>query len=342
MSTSLPSLPLIREIPLASPAELTSDLLTSDTPWVARGLTASWPSVTHAKASSADALEHLLSFYRGKQLNAFIAESNINGRFFYNDALDGFNFIQLDTTLDKVVDKLLMLPESGQDHPSIYVGSTNIDGWLPGFRGENDLPLSHLNPLMSLWLGNESRVAAHFDFPRNIACCVIGRRRFTVFPPEQIANLYIGPWELTPAGQPISMVDFHAPDLIRYPRFKDAWAQGEMTELEPGDVIYMPGMWWHHVEALSPVNALVNYWWTDMPDILGSPNDALTHALLSIKSLPPAQRKAWKAFFDTYVFAEDPLAAAAHLPESCRGRMGAIDDLTARRLRAELSNRLKR
>lgn len=342
MSAALPALPLIREISLASPAELTPDLLTSDTPWVARGLTASWPLVAHGTVSSGDALAHLLSFYRGKPLTAFIAEPAVHGRFFYNDALDGFNFIQLDTTLNKVVDKLLMRPDGGPEQPSIYVGSTNIDAWLPGFRNENDLPLTHLNPLVSLWLGNESRVAAHFDFPRNIACCVIGRRRFTVFPPEQIANLYIGPWELTPAGQPISMVDFHAPDLTRYPRFAEAWAQGQAAELEPGDVLYMPGMWWHHVEALSRVNALVNYWWTDVPDILGSPNDALTHALLAIKSLPLAQRQAWKAFFDTYVFAEDPLAAAAHLPEVCRGRMGTIDDPTARRLRAELSNRLKR
>ena len=45
---------------------------------------------------------------------------------------------------------------------------------------------------------------------------VAGRRRFTLFPPEQVANLYIGPLDLTPAGQPVSLVDQAQPDLVRH------------------------------------------------------------------------------------------------------------------------------
>ena len=87
-----------------------------------------------------------------------------------------------------------------------------------GFRAENDINLHAQTPLASLWIGNQSRVAAHYDFPTNIACSVAGHRRFTLFPPEQLENLYVGPVDFTPAGQPISTVDFAQPD---YADFRD-------------------------------------------------------------------------------------------------------------------------
>ena len=70
-----------------------------------------------------------------------------------------------------------------------------------------------------LWLGNAIRVATHYDLMENIGVVVAGRRRFTLFPPDQLANLYMGPLELTPAGTPVSLVDPDAPDLARFPRF---------------------------------------------------------------------------------------------------------------------------
>tara|TARA_B110000503_G_scaffold139085_1_gene226636 strand:- start:1024 stop:2040 length:1017 start_codon:yes stop_codon:yes gene_type:complete len=323
------------------PEQLTQALLHSETPWVARGLISRWPLVQAAQRSDLDALQYLNGFYAQKPVTAFLGEADINGRFFYNDAMDGFNFIQLQTSLNQITDKLLAL-RSEEKPPCLYVGSTSIDTWLPGMRQSNDLDqLAPLSPLVSLWLGNRSRIAAHFDYPRNLACCVLGKRRFTVFPPEQVANLYIGPWDLTPAGQPISLVDFHNPDLKQFPRFKDAWAAAQVADLSPGDVLYMPGMWWHQVESTAAINGLVNYWWSESPAIYGNPNDAFNHALLSIKSLPEAQKAAWRAFFDHYIFA-DAQNATAHIPLAQQGRLGEIDDIGARRLRADLQNRLKR
>ena len=93
--------------------------------------------------------------------------------------------------------------------PTIYVGSTLIDGYFPGFRKDNDLGFAAhgIDPPPSIWIGNRTMASCHFDAPNNIACCVVGRRRFTLFPPEQIFNLYPGPLEPTPGGQAVSLVE---------------------------------------------------------------------------------------------------------------------------------------
>lgn len=92
-----------------------------------------------------------------------------------------------------------------------------------------------------------------------------GRRRFTLFPPEQIANLYIGPIGHAPTGTPISLVSFREPDFERFPRFREALAAAHVAELEPGDALFIPTLWWHHVESLDKHNVLVNYCGRERP-----------------------------------------------------------------------------
>ncbi len=339
MATALTPPPPIREVDFHNGQHLDEAWLHADEPWVARGLVANWPLV-QSSTSDDEALSYIASFSAHKKTSAFLAEAEHDGRLFYNNTLDGFNFIQLDTTLEAVFSKLMALKAEAQA-PTLYVGSTNIDQALPGFRAANNIAIPNAQPLASLWVGNQSRIAAHFDYPRNLACCVMGQRRFTVFPPDQVENLYVGPWDLTPAGQPISLVDMHQPDLDQFPRFSQAWAQAQIAELNPGDAIYMPGMWWHQVESLSAINGLINYWWSETPTVFGAPMEAFNHALLSIKQLPAAQRRAWKALFDAYVFNEDE-DSLAHIPEHSRGRMAPLTSEAARRLRADLINKLKR
>ena len=190
-------------------------------------------------------------------------------------------------------------------------------------------------------IGNRTRIAAHYDIPDNVACVAVGRRRFTLFPPDQLRNLYIGPIDVTPAGQSISLVDFHDPDFERFPGFRDALEHAQVAELEPGDAIFIPGMWWHHVEGLDDLNVLVNYWWRDVPAFLGNPLDALNHALLSIRDLPREQRDIWRDVFEHYVFGDEN-EAVSHIPPNARGVLSAVTDESARRLRALLIRNLNR
>jgi hypothetical protein len=315
-------------------------LLSSSEPRVLRGLVAHWPMAQAGASTAADAVDYLKRFARAEPVVATVAAPESGGRFFYTEDVQDFNFRQERVPLPVVLDTLLRY--LGEDAPpAIYVGSTSIDTWLPGFRAENDLGLGAHDPLASIWIGNRTRIAAHQDVPDNIACVVAGRRRVTLFPPTQLENLYIGPLDRTPAGQAVSMVDFADPDLQRFPRFAEALRHARVVELEPGDAILIPSMWWHHMEALAPFNILVNYWWRQSPAYMDSPMNALMLALLSIRDLPPAQRETWREVFRHYVFDADD-STAAHLPEAARGLLAPMDDTRARELRARLLQRLNR
>jgi hypothetical protein len=331
----------IRVITGVNPHQLSDDILTSTEPLILRGLADSWPLVQSARVSQFEASKYLLRFYRGQPVGAFLAAPHNNGRYFYNEEVSGFDYGSTHARLDKVFEELWDKREAEQP-PSLYVGSTMVDQYLPGLRAENDLALGARDPLVSIWIGNRSRIAAHHDLPDNIAVVAAGKRRFTLFPPEQLPNLYIGPLDLTPAGQAISMVDFHQPDFARFPRFAEALEHAHVAELEAGDAIFIPSMWWHHVEALAPFNVLVNYWWRHTPAWMDSPTGALMYAIMTIRNLPPEQRRAWEAQFDHYVFhaREEDMA---HIPPNARGSLSMpLPEEEGRKLRAQVLSRLKR
>lgn len=316
------------------------ELLSADEPVVLKGLVAHWPIVKAGQESIITADKYIRKFYSGIPVMAFCGEPAINGRIFYNSDLTGFNYQAINVKLDALLDKLLHHLDD-EVPPTFYVGSTLIENWLPGFRDQNNIVVGDDNPLVSIWIGNRSRIPAHYDFPDNIACSVVGRRRFTLFPPEQLPNLYVGPLDLTPAGQSVSLVDFHNPDYERYPRFRRALEAAQVAELDAGDALFIPSMWWHHVESLESYNVLVNYWWRRTPAYLGSPMNVLNHALLSLRGLPEAQRRAWQGIFEHYVFNGDD-DAIAHIPENSRGILSPMHEQLARQLRAQLLNKLNR
>ena len=182
------------------------------------------------------------------------------------------------------------------------VGSTDIDLYLPELRKENDLLLNgpafeFHRPIVSIWLGNRTVASAHYDSTHNLACCAVGRRRFTLFPPEQVHNLYPGPLEPTPGGQVISMVDFEAAGFRALPAFPRGARGRAGGGTRAGRCSFLSG----HVVASRPglesFNALVNYWWTTSPRYIDSPQVTMMHALLSLRDRPAREKAAWRAMF---------------------------------------------
>lgn len=330
----------MREMAGLDPQALPDDVLQATQPLVLRGLVAQWPMVRAAMESHSAASDYLCRFYRDATVGAFLGMPEIRGRFFYNEDLSSFNFkpvkIKLDTVLEEIARHV-----HAENPPALYVGSTTVDTCLPGFRAENDVNLGERQALASVWIGNRTRIAAHHDLPDNLACVAAGHRRFTLFPPDQIDNLYIGPLDLTPAGQAISLVDFAQPDFTRFPRFATALDHAQIAELGPGDAIFIPSMWWHHVESLDSFNVLVNYWWRQSPAWMDSPMNALMLAIMTVRDLPPQQRRDWEKLFEHYVFDVDE-QTTAHIPAAARRSLAPMNEATVREMRARLLQRLNR
>ncbi len=323
-----------------TPDQIPDDVLLSSEPLILKGLASSWPIVKAGLSSHEEVEKYLLQYYKGQEVAAFLGKPENNGRIFYDESMTGFNYDKVNTKLDFALKQLLLNANNPQP-PSIYIGSTSVDDYLPGFRANNDLALGQHNPMVSIWISNKCRIAAHWDSPLNIACSVVGHRRFTLFPFDQMENLYVGPLDKTPAGQAISLVDFYNPDFEKYPKFKKALQYAQIADLEPGDGIFIPSMWWHHVESLSSLNILVNYWFKWSPLFFGKPVNALFDAVLSIRDLPPEQRAAWKMIFDHYIF-DYQKENFAHIPEQAQGAIGELTDDNARKIRARLLNQLNR
>jgi mannose-6-phosphate isomerase-like protein (cupin superfamily) len=285
---------------------------------------------------------YLRQFDSGAKTQVSIATPEHEGRLFYTDGMASLTFSKEPATVSDVLDRLERA--AGASRPeAIAAQAVSVADTLPGFAQENQLGL--LDPAIEprIWIGNRVVTAAHHDMASNLAVVVAGRRRFTLFPPDQVANLYIGPFEFTPAGTPASLVDPEAPDLERFPRAAEAMRYALTAELKPGDAIYIPHMWWHHVRSLDALSVLVNYWWDEAPEPQPglAPINALIHALLSFEGLPDEQRAAWQAMFDHFVFhaAGDP---NAHVPEARRGVRGKLSEESKTRLRRTLGQMLVR
>lgn len=334
-------LPAAQEVHGVTPENVLETLGDITQPLILRGYCAHFPAVVAGKHSAHRMREYLLEQYSGNPVNGCYGSPDTRGRIFYNQNLTGFNFETRRVPLGELLDDILS-NAGGESVPMRYMPSSEVSYWFPRFSADNDAGVASVSPIGSLWLGNKVRVAAHYDFPNNLACNIAGKRRFTLLPPEQIFNLYPGPLEFAPGGQEISLVDFCNPDFDRFPRFRNALACAQVAALEAGDALFIPGMWWHHVESLDVLNVLYTHWWRDSAAYTGRPTNALLHAILGLRNLPTHQRKAWQALFEYYVFnAGDN--AAEHIEPAARGIQEQPLSLEkAMQLRAKLQNDLKR
>jgi len=320
-------------------------LFAAEGPIILRGLVSDWSLVKAGEQSPGKAMEILQSHSSKKPVGVYITPPEAEARFFYNQDCTGFNYQSKYLQLSDIFAQIREA-ENNPDHSYYYMNSLTLDNCFPGLRADNDLSFDHQaftnnQPLSKVWVGTESIAAAHYDVPSNLACCVLGARRFTLFPPEQIHNLYPGPLEPTPGGQVITMVDLKNPDFERFPRVRRALEAAVVVDLQPGDAVYYPSMWWHQVEALSPFNIMINFWWLRSPAYMGNPMDIVMHAIMGIRDRPEAEKNAWREVFEYYIFgpADTP---REHLPASIQGALGELDDDSIRRLRALVKNKLNR
>src|SRR5438270_13811634 len=128
-------------------------------PTVLRGLVEDWPAVACAKRGPADVAAYLERFDRGAPVELFVGEPAMDGRYFYDDVLAGFNFRRATAPFPQFLAALLA-GESGPDTRTVYAGSQPVRRLLPGLEGENPLSLmADKATEPRIWIGNRSRVA---------------------------------------------------------------------------------------------------------------------------------------------------------------------------------------
>jgi hypothetical protein len=302
-------------------------------PLVIRGLVRDWPIVKLALRSATAFAQRLAELDSGTDVTTLMIAPDAEGIIGYTPDFGEFSYQHFKVPVTLGLQRLAKY--SRREHsPGLVIQSVPIRDCLPGLLADHALPCldPHVEP--RLWMGNRTVTPTHFDSQHNIACVVCGTRRFTLFPPEQLPNLYVGPLDFAPTGAAISVARLDRPDDPRYPRLKVALAAAQVAELHPGDAIYIPPLWWHHVESLEQLNALVNYWWNavDVPGYhTGHARAALYHCLLAFRALPPAERAAWRNLLDYYVFGDAD--AVAHIPEQRRGVLGPLTPDTLEQLK---------
>jgi Cupin-like domain len=331
----------IREVSGLDDEAIRREVIASGKPAVLRGFVAAWPAVEHGRTSAAALVSYLRRFDNGGHVDAIMTPPEVRGRIFYNEAMDGFNYLRNRLPLSAVAEQALRYSTFARA-PAVVAQSALIRDCVPGFLAENRLTLLDESVSPRIWLGNAVTTPTHLDEWCNIACVVSGRRRFTLFPPEQIANLYVGPLDFAPTGAPVSLVRLGEPDFARFPRFRDALAAAQVADLGAGDALFIPPLWWHNVESLDSFNVLVNYWWhaaAGAQHHCGSAFDCLVHGILAIRDLPAETRKAWGALFEHYVFGP-PEEVTAHIPTERHGILGPLSSDMDAKLRADLVRRL--
>jgi len=299
-----------------------SEVVSACKPVVIRNAVTQWPVVNAAMTSPHALQDYLLKYDVGRETEVFFGRPEINGNYYYSSDMTGFNF---EKRLMRFSDALNILTTTiGQsDKPSVYVGSIPSNAYLPGFAEQNQLSFIKSSVVPRIWLGHASVVSTHFDVYDNIACVIAGKRRFTLFQPEAISSLYVGPIDNTMAGQPVSLAASSPFSPEKYPLFENVREKAIVAELDTGDALYLPKLWWHKVESLSSFNGLVNYWWDATAYGPDAPYTSLLLSMITIAERPLNERLAWKQFFDHYVFRSDghPLR---HLPAEQHGILGPL------------------
>jgi Cupin-like domain len=163
-------------------------------------------------------------------------------------------FVHRNETLGDYIERLLA-PGPADGYPMFPVQSV-----LPELQDDLRVPAFVPSPRWSMfrfWMSApDTRMPLHMDLPDNLFAQLVGRKRVTLFSPREERRMYRNPpWSPLPH---MSRVDAEEPDLARYPRFGEAHPL--RCVVEPGDLLYIPRLWWHQIRSIDFCLS-VNYWW---------------------------------------------------------------------------------
>ncbi|XP_075886660.1 tRNA wybutosine-synthesizing protein 5 isoform X4 [Nelusetta ayraudi] len=95
----------------------------------------------------------------------------------------------------------------------------------------------------------------HYDVMDNLLAQVTGRKRVVLYSPQDALHLYL-------SGDKSEVLDIDSPDLERFPEFVKA--RRFECVLEPGDLLFIPALWFRNTLALQ-FGIGVNVFWRHLP-----------------------------------------------------------------------------
>ncbi|NTX36089.1 cupin-like domain-containing protein [Myxococcus sp. CA033] len=176
------------------------------------------------------------------------------------------------------------------------------------------------------WIGSDGQVVnLHYDDCINFICMFEGTKRVTMFPPEQLANLYHAPFDVLAGGAPTTSVQLLNMDLERHPRFRTAMEHACVAVVEPGEALLIPPFWWHHVESFGAMHVMVNSFITTIPSsaTLELWKD-LSAGVRALARATPEERSRERDIFRRRVFGNEEGGDTSPLAEQARKTFQAL------------------
>src|SRR5262249_2337338 len=137
-----------------------------------------------------------------------------------------------------------------------------------------------------------------------LVALLAGDSRITVVPPDNMADMYPAPLESCAGEAIVSRIPLLQFDARRFPCAVRQLAKGRVAELHPGEVLYIPPLWWHHVES----NRLTVTIDAVVPPVSRTQLDELTvnliRGILAYGELPQSLRLRYRAFYHEVLFGE--------------------------------------
>ncbi len=219
------------------PNEFRTRYYNSSTPLVIKSLAKNWPAYTKWN------WDYFKQQVGNRQVGIY---NNVK-----SDAYTPINTADDYTTFGEYIDII----KSGPAAWRIFL--FNIFDHAPGLAADFSWPEHLMKGFVKkypmLFVGGQGSIThMHFDIDMShiLHTQFAGQKRVLLFPFEEQKKLYRKPWEV------LSMVDFSfyadkeksKVDFDRFPALRHA--HGFEVVLEPGDTLFMPAGYWHHMEYI--------------------------------------------------------------------------------------------
>ena len=299
-----------------------------------------------ARASFEQKLALLGSLFGAQPVSFQCMPRGTGGHYHFAKSLEDVTFGQPTSNVPfDVFAQRLLRSLNGASDDYVYLQAHLIAKGTPLHQalGPNVLPLlseEQARPL--LWAGSNGQVVnLHYDDFLNFICMVEGTKRVTMFSPELLPSMYHAPFDRMLNMAQASHVRLLEVDHARFPRFREALSEARVAVVQPGEVLYIPPMWWHHVESFG-LNVMVNNWvLVATLEELVETQENLTRAVRMFASCTEQQRAQALALYRRTVFAP-ATGAAEEGPGPGEAPQHARHRLETQRMLARMPDFLRR